>query len=201
LYQNFRKKHFEPFLFASVKIEEVKPKVLYHASANRNLDVLEPRAESVRDIREGPAVFATPDKAGVTKFIVPVKDSWTRMGSFGDVHFHVISDRKRYEEADKGGTIYHLSSDTFELNHEFGEGKDEWTSKDAVKPIEREDYESGLQAQLDNGVQVFFVDKETFGRIDKSDDHGNAILRTLESENKVRNINPKEIPPLTGKHR
>lgn len=179
-----------------VKIEAVKPKILYHASANRNLERLEPKQESVRDQKEGPVVFASPDKAAVTKFLVPADDKWTRRGAFSGVHYHVISDRERYKNADKGGAIYHLSPDTFELNHKFGGAKDEWTSQVGVKPIDRGEYESGLQAQLDSGVQVFFVDRQTFDRKDKSYDHGNAILRSLDSENKRRNINPKEIPPF-----
>jgi len=38
--------------------ENMKPKVLYHASQNREIDVLEPRADTVRDKAEGPVVFA-----------------------------------------------------------------------------------------------------------------------------------------------
>ena len=179
-------------------IEAMKPKVLYHASSNRNLEVLEPRAESVRDESEGPVVFASPDKAGVTKFLVPSNDSWTRKMRFGDVHIHIISDREKYEEADKGGAIYHLSSDTFELDETRSGGKQEWTSRKSVKPANKEVYDSGLQAQLDNGVQVFFVDKDAFERIDQSTDHGNEIIRSLESENTRLDNNYKEIPTLTG---
>jgi hypothetical protein len=177
----------------------MKPKVLYHASSNRNLGTIEPRAKSVRDESEGPVVFASPDKAGVTKFLVPSNDSWTRKMRFGDVHIHIISNRERYEEADRGGTIYHLSPDTFELDKTRGGGKDEWTSKKRVIPIDKEVYDSGLQAQLNNGVQVFFVDKATFDRINQSTDHGNEIIRGLESENKRLDNNYKEIPILTDK--
>lgn len=183
---------------ANLTKETMKPKILYHASANVNLEVLEPRAETVRDESEGPVVFASPDKSGVTKFLVPSNDSWTRKSRFGGVHVHIISDRERYEKADKGGAIYHLSPDTFELDETRGGGKNEWTSKEPVEPSDKEEYESGLQAQLDNGVQVFFVDKDTFNRIDQSSDHGNEIIRGLESENKKRDINHIDIPPLTG---
>lgn len=180
-----------------VNIEVVKPKVFYHASPNRNIEVLEPRADSVRDENEGPVVFASPDKANVTKFIVPSDDSWTRKMCFGDVHVHVISDRERYEQADKGGTIYHLSPETFEHDENRGGGSSEWTSRVAVKPTEKEEYESGLQVQLENGVQVFFVDNETFKKIDQSEDHGNALIKGLVSENKVKNIKIIEIPGIS----
>ncbi len=178
---------------------KMKPKVLYHASANTNLEVLEPRAESVRDEKEGPVVFASSDKAGVTKFLVSSNDSWTKKGRFGGIHYNIISDRQRYEKEDKGGAIYHLSSDTFELDETRGGARDEWTSRNTVKTIDKEEYKSGLQAQLDNRVQVFFTDKQTFDEIVKSDDYGNKIIRGLESENKKLSINYQEIPPLKGR--
>jgi len=173
-----------------------KPKILYHASQNRKLEVLEPRAEKIRDEFEGPVVFASLDKANVTKFLVPSDDSWTKKMCFGDVHVHIISDRKRYEKADKGGTIYHLSPSLFELDKTKGGGKNEWTTKVPIKPIGRENFDSGLQAQLENGVQVFFVDKKTLKLINQSDDHGNEIIRKLKSENEEKNINIKIIPKV-----
>ncbi|GEM_PF-758686 len=179
---------------ASTDKEKMKPTVLYHASSNRNIEVLEPRAEKVRDENEGPVVFASPDKALTTKFLVPSDDTWTRKMRFGDTHVHVISDRKRYEEFDKGGAIYHLSPEGFTLDQTKRGGKNEWTSNTSVTPTEKEEYESGLEAQLDNGVQVYFVDEETFDRITQSEDHGVAIIKGLVSENKLKNINPKEIP-------
>ncbi len=179
---------------ASTDKEKMKPTVLYHASSNRNIEILEPRAETVRDENEGPVVFASSDKANVTKFLVPTDDSWTRKMRFGDTHVHVIRDRKRYEELDKGGAIYHLSPDGFSLDQTKVGGKNEWTSNTSVTPTEKEEYESGLEAQLDNGVQVYFVDEETFNRITQSEDHGVAIIKGLVSENKLKNINPKEIP-------
>lgn len=176
----------------------MKPKALYHASPNRNLKIIEPRAESVRDEKEGAVVFATPDKAESSKFLVPSDDSWTRKMRFGDIHIHIISDRERYIEADKGGTIYKLSPETFEHDKTRGTNT-EWTSKVAVKPIGREDYESGLQAQLDNGVQVYFVDKATFEKIINSQNHGNTIIRSLNSENVTRGIKPKQVPDINKK--
>lgn len=68
-----------------------------------------------------------------------------------------------------------------------------------VKTIGKKIFESGLQAQLDAGVQVYFVDEETYQAIEDSEDHGLAIIRSLESENKKRNINPKEVPESLDK--
>ncbi len=170
-----------------------KPTVLYHASQNRNLEVLEPRAESIRHPDEGPVVFATTEKP--YQFLVPSGDDWTKKVKFNEVSVHIISDRKRYEEADKGGAIYYLDPTTFSNEYpKYGGSRGEWTSKVAIKPFKKEEYESGLQAQLENGVQIFFVDKETFDQIVKAPDHGKGILKSLDSENSIRGINPKEIP-------
>lgn len=174
-------------------VEVLKPAVLYHASSNRNIEVLEPRAESVRSESEGPVVFATPDIAEASKFLVPSGDTWTKKGKFGDVHYTVISDKQRYEERDRGGTIYHLRANTFEQDKTKGT-RTEWTSKVPVIPFGRDDFESGLQAQLDYGVQVYFVDTDTFAQIETSIDHGDAIIRSLVSENQIRNVNVREVP-------
>ena len=124
----------------------MKPKILYHASQNREIDVLEPRADTVRDKAEGPVVFASPDKAGVTKFVVPTEDSWTRKMRFGDNHVMVICGRERFIEADKGGAIYQLNPDLFEQKNIEG-GKSEWTSKVAVKPVEKEEESNETKAE------------------------------------------------------
>jgi len=158
----------------------IKPKVLYHASQNKNLEIIKPKQETFRDKSEGPVVFASPDKANVTKFLVLSDDSWTKKLRFGKNHVHVISDKKRYMEADKGGAIYYLDSTTFNLDKTKNGGKNEWTSKIKVKPFNKEVFDSGLKAQLENDVQIYFVNKETFDLISKSKDHGKEIIKKLK---------------------
>lgn len=158
----------------------VKPKILYHASQNKNLEIIGPRQETFRDKSEGSVVFASPDKAEVTKFLVPSDNSWTKKLRFGKNHIHIISDKERYEKADKGGAIYYLDSTSFILDKDKGGGKNEWTSKFPVKPFNKEVFDSGLKAQQENGVQVYFVDKETFNSINKSKDHGKEIIKGLK---------------------
>ncbi|MDQ5943592.1 MAG: hypothetical protein QG675_360 [Patescibacteria group bacterium] len=170
-----------------------KPSVLYHASPNRKIEIFEPRAEHVRDPLEGPVVFATPDIAYASCFIVESDDSWVQISGFNNVRVVVISDRTRFEREDQGGAIYELPSDTF-VNEIRGGAKDEWTSREAVKPITKNVFDSGLDAMLKYAVQVYFVDQETFDHINIADDHGIAILRTLKSENQERNINVCELP-------
>ncbi|HEU5114222.1 MAG TPA: hypothetical protein VFT82_00470, partial [Candidatus Paceibacterota bacterium] len=77
-----------------------RPKILYHGSSLGDIEIFEPRAKTVRDEKEGPVVFATPDKAYATLFLVESDDSWTQKVNFEGVHTIVISDRERYEKAD-----------------------------------------------------------------------------------------------------
>lgn len=170
-----------------------KPSVLYHASANRDIEIFEPRNEHVRDINEGPVIFATPQKDYASCFIVATDDSWVQISGFNNVQVVVISDQSRFEREDKGGAIYELPSDTF-VNEIRGSANDEWTSREAVRPIGKEVYELGLEAMLKYGVQVYFVEKYTFEIIKNAKDNGMSILRTLESENKKRDLNTKELP-------
>lgn len=176
----------------------MKPKILYHASSNRHINIFEPRAESVRDENEGPVVFATSDKILASIFIVSTDDSWANSGLFSNVHYFVCGDKARFKKLDKGGAIYTLPPDTFENDPTKGLGTREWTSKLPVKPIKKDIYKSGLDAMVEMGVQVYFVDMNTFGQILQSNDHGNAIIRSLVSENKVRNINIKEVPMISS---
>lgn len=170
-----------------------KPSVLYHASSRSDIEEFEPRAEKTRDPNEGPVVFASPDKASVTRFLVPTNDSWTQISSFHKVHTIIISDEARFRALDKGGTVYALSSDTFNLTDEKHH-PDEWTSRKAVRPKEKIEYPSALEAMLDQSVQVFFVNAEILKKIRESQDHGLSILRTLQSENQKRGKNHISLP-------
>lgn len=162
----------------------MKPAVLYHASSNKNIKILEPKAESFRDSDEGPVIFATPDKGYASCFLVGTNDSWTQIGRWGgeDTAWNmIISDEKRFKKLDVGGAIYELPADSFYCDLNKGTGKSEWVSKISVKPIKKETCESGLKEMLKNGVNVFFVSKMIFYRMKVSKDHGYTILKNLQS--------------------
>jgi hypothetical protein len=169
-------------------------KKLYHASHNRNIEVLEPRAETIRDPSEGPVVFASHDKQSVTCFLVPTDDSWAKISQYrGDKHPTIyvmcISDEKRFRELDKGGAIYHLSPKSFYLDE--SKSRTEWTSKESVMPINKELYNSGLDAMIDNGVLVYFCDEPTLLELKKNPwdvERAMGILKSLVSENEKRGL-------------
>jgi len=140
--------------------EQEKPKVLYHASSNKIIEKFDPRAESYRDPDEGPVVFAIPDQAYASMFIVPVDDKWSRISIFNDVHAIIISDKERFQKLDKGGAIYSLSSDTFNSDPQKNEPEHEWTSKESVKPSNKTIYENGLEEMIENGSRFTLLIKQ-----------------------------------------
>lgn len=58
----------------------------------------------------------------------------------------VISDKKRFDDADKGGAVYILPSQGFGFEEHKGLGIYEWTHKGAVTPILKIDFSSALVA-------------------------------------------------------
>lgn len=178
--------------------KQERPKTLYHASPNREIDELEPRKKSVRDENEGPVVFATPDKAVATFFLFDSNGRWVASGRHNGVPYVAIrEDRTRFMETDTGGTIYELPSEGFTCDPQKGLGVNEWTHKGKIKPTGKTTFPSALDAMIDAGVQVYFVDQETFDRIqaDKKE-HGLRILMSLKSENEMREKNVRRFEPV-----
>ena len=166
-----------------------KPKFLYHASPNNNIKVLEPRAESLpEDWKNGDAVFATTSPEYASFFIVSTKDVWANMGNIGGVFYFVCADKDRFMKEDVGGTVYKLPSEPF--NHHKGF---EWYSRKPVKPIGKTHIKSGLDFMIESGVQVYFIDEQTFKKIKNSKDNGAGIMNNIESENEKRGLEVKKL--------
>jgi len=158
-----------------------KQKYFYHSSPNCDLKYIEPRKNTVPiGFNEGEVVFATDSLPFSTMFIVPHDDSWANGGTFNDVPYFVISDKERFLKADKGGCIYLVSSKSFVQYN-----RRELFSKEKIKVQHKIRFESGLMAMIILGVQVYFTDKVTYGKIRKAKDHGLSILNKMVSENEM----------------
>ncbi len=167
-----------------------KPAVLYHATRGADIEEFEPRQESTRDPSEGPVVFATPDRAYAAQFLVPGDDRDSIRGYYNDIPTIVIrSSREDFEKNDSGGTVYEFPSDTFDFDPKQHMGKREWTSRKPVKPIGKTAYASTVDALIENGTQVYFVDQVTFDEMRSQEDGGFETLLTLTSENERRGKN------------
>lgn len=171
----------------------MKPKYLYHASPNVNIEVLEPRAESVRDEGEGAVVFATDDKAYASCFLISTDDSWSKISSYQfkrngmRVWVMFITDEERFKYSDKECAIYILPSETFTIDIE--KHAKEWISKEPVKPISKEIYSGAIDAMIENDVQIYYISKEQLEslKVDPSDvAFAINMLKSLISENDRR---------------
>ena len=105
-------------------------------------------------------MFASPDLACATLFLVRTYDNDSSKGYENGIYYYVISDKEKFLELDKGGTVYVLPDANFTSDPE--EWSREWATKDKVKPLSKIHFDSGLRAMVDNGVRVYFTDRETF---------------------------------------
>ena len=176
-----------------------KPAILYHGSPHSDIEELEPRSKSHRDPKEGPLVFASPDLATASIFLL---DGVSESGFFNNVPYAIIvGPREEFVKKDHGGHIYVLPGDTFINDPNKGLGKYEWTSKEKVKPKEVIEYKSSLDATIENGIQVYFISETIYDDIQNSEDHGLKILSDLESENQRRGMNVKKIVEKQDKNK
>lgn len=176
-----------------------KPAVLYIAAQTSGLEELIPREGRNRGRDEGAVIFSTPNKELASIFLVEGhNDSWMQIGYFSDIPYVAICmDRDDFLKRDHGGTMYEVPSDTFSYAPDVGMGDKEWTSREPVRPTRETDYPSALDAMVENGINVYFVDKAMFDAMNNADDHGFSILLSLTSENKLRNKVVKPLEDLT----
>ncbi len=175
-----------------------KPEVLYIAAQTPGIQELTPTQGNYRDENEGAVIFSTPDKGLASAFLVEGHgDHWMQIGVYGDISVVVINaDREEFIRNDTGGIMYAVSSDTFDFDPDKGMGEKEWTSRKPVRPKSETRYPSALDAMVQNGVQVYFVDKKTFDEINSADNAGYDILTELVSENERRGENVKSLKNL-----
>jgi hypothetical protein len=169
-----------------------RPPFVYHGSSKVDIEELKPYALKIRSEKEGPVVFAAPNIGLAAEFIVPADDTWSSKGLINGVPYIIINGEKRFKDMDKGGAIYKLPSDSFSYNPKLGMGKHEWVSNEAVRPLSKTIYESALDAMLENGVQVFFIEnKDLFKSLSefKSLSYLLDTLNSLQSENQKQQKN------------
>ena len=142
---------------------EKKPENFYHGSANKDIIELEPKQKSYRKKEEGELLFASPDIAGATLFLVRMFDNESRKGYEDGIYYFVISDKDKFRELDKGGTVYVLPDSNFTNDRE--QWSREWATKQKVKPLNKIHFDSALKAMVENGVKVYFTNKEMFEKI------------------------------------
>jgi len=139
---------------------EGKPGKFYHGSSNREIEELEPRRISQRKKGEGDLLFASPDIACATMFLVRIYDDESKIGFSEGIYYIVIADKAKFLELDKGGTVYVLPDANFTCDP--NQWKMEWATKEKVIPESKIHFDSALRAMVENGVKVYFIDREIF---------------------------------------
>ncbi|MFN7160132.1 MAG: hypothetical protein ACK4NC_00805 [Candidatus Gracilibacteria bacterium] len=171
-----------------------KPFKLYYASTERGLVSIIPSSLRNRDEKEGDIVSATPSKAFAAAFLFQQGKDSCLSGCFGDmVYFVYKGTKKEFMSLDKGGVLYEVSSDNFKCDPKFGLGLMEWVSDKPVTPLKSVAVDSILEEMIQQYVQVYFVDEETFSLCSTSQDHGRKMLDEMTSENKKRNKNVRSL--------
>ncbi|MFB6225310.1 MAG: hypothetical protein ABEI13_02535 [Candidatus Paceibacteria bacterium] len=174
-----------------------RPKELYHGTDRKEqIEELVPKEDSKRDPNEDPKVFGTPSKVEVLKYLIKHDDSFVRTGSIttdegpnkGRKTYMVIYDISKFEDA--GGWIYTLPPDSFDADIEDGKGLYEWTSSEAVEPIEAEYYPPGhaLQELIESGVEVKVSDMETLAKIDALEEGSEEWQELIQQGEPISNI-------------
>lgn len=136
----------------------MKSRVLYHGSPVGGLCEIRPDNQRVRDLHEGPVVFASEEMAMAAMFLGPrPDDQWSLRGCFDNTYYILIADEERFRREDRGGHIYELSRDDFEQDLSRGL-ETEWVCRRSVRPSACHSYNSALEAMLMHQVRVYFVD-------------------------------------------
>lgn len=151
--------------------------VLYHASTNKNLELIKPKPTLSKDKFIGDFVFATKDKILATMYLA-TKGYATLLGPRDTPPNIVIcADEKEYLKNDKGGAIYELPSDSFKDSPQKGLTDFELVSKSAVTPLSKVVYESSLEAMKKLGIEIRFVDQRTFDSLVNSPNQKELIRK------------------------
>jgi hypothetical protein len=156
--------------------------ILYHASPNKDLEIIEPKRTLSKNRCIGKYVFATSDKKLAAMYLA-TKGNATLMGFEHKNPWIVIcANPNDYLEKDQGGAVYTLPAKTFSKTPQKGLEYSEMVSKKKVKPINKTIYKTSLQAMSEQRIKVYFVEQEKFNELLKSRDQ-NKLVKELEPYN------------------
>lgn len=169
-----------------------KPKMLYHGSPRQEIEELKPRIISDH-------VFAASDRRLATVFMNDI-----HLNGFidGEPYAVIKGTKDEFVKKDKGGSVYSFGSDDFEAD-QHNPGLGIYVSSRSVRPTEKIDYPSGLQAMLENGIKLYFVDENTYQQLEEANQDGredeySAMLKKLTPEKIGGQYSEKEKEELSA---
>jgi hypothetical protein len=150
--------------------------MLYHASPNKNLAILEPKRTLSKDRFVGNFVFATSDRKLAAMYLanngVPVL-----LNVKEGPRIIICSNADTYIQNDKGGAIYEVPADSFQPTPQAGLEDSEVVSEVPVVPLNKTIYQTSLDAMKEMGVQVYFVAKDVFDEIVKNKNESEIVAK------------------------
>jgi len=152
--------------------------ILYHASTNRDLEVIEPKRTLSHNKYIGDYVFATADKILATMYLATRGFATLMSTQNTQSNIVICADPGIYQEGDVGGAIYELSSLSFTESPQKDLNDYEFVSMQAVKPLSKVVFEKSLQAMSDAGIIIRFVDEQTFEHLLRSP-HQTEMIKKL----------------------
>jgi hypothetical protein len=134
-----------------------KPKFLYHGTPQKDIESVHPKRKNFQG-EEKEFVFASPDKKAAISYLASGEYSWSA-GIYNNEYFVALPiSNETFKEKDIGGAVHTFDSKNFRTHDDR---KDyEWVSEQEEKPVEKEVFDSALDAIEDAGIKVYFLDSE-----------------------------------------
>jgi hypothetical protein len=139
------------------------PNTLFHGSSNIAIDVIRPKAVGNR-CKGKPIVFATHHIALASLFMLKHEGRFACGRLPNDEIFYLTDNKRQCIMEDQGGAIYVVPASSFFCEAHVSLGVDEWISYGSISPLAKFEFPSALDAILDFGVKVYFVDGHTYAR-------------------------------------
>jgi len=142
--------------------------IVYHASQNKNLVIIEPKKTLSNNVYIGDYVFATKNK--LLAYMYLTTNGYPTLMNPGTNHPNIVICAKidEYIKNDTGGAIYGLPSNNFMSSPQLELNEYEVVSKIAVVPLSKTEYSKTLDAMSAVGITIRFTDEKTFNKLLKS---------------------------------
>lgn len=139
--------------------------ILYHATQNKNLTIIEPQPTLSLDKYIGDFVFATKIKNMALMYLVPHGFPTLMNPNDKEPNIVISANPVHFKSKDKGGAIYELPSESFIDTPQKGLSEFEMVSTKAVEPISKQVITSTLHALTNAGISIHFVNEKTFNKL------------------------------------
>ena len=171
------------------------PNTLFHGSMHKDIEIIKPKTLGTR-CKGRPIVFASHHIALASLFMLKHHGKFA-CGRLPDGNIFYITDNKRQCILDdQPGAIYVVPAESFFCEAHVSLGVDEWISYGAIKPLAKFVFQSALDAILDFGVKVYFVDSTTYARywrLSSSNDEWSAFFKPLASLTKAQLVSERTV--------